>query len=227
MENNTIRTDEKKKCNPGFYVLMIGVVLSFVDISVVTLSSYGFEHVQAEGGNRFFYKEFLKKLMGEGVTLDIFIRLAGYLVLIAGCLMLKKYHKRFQLSAILSVAAGISYTAYTCCPFYADGSDAIKLAVGLLIVWLVCQSAVLFNLYMAIQKQVDSFYHIEVRKDLYFGFETVVLCLIASKVMRVLYWLPFGSLVYYALCIGMHAGIVYFVVKAIGSRRFWMSLQEK
>lgn len=204
-----------RKNNSGFMILIIGVFLVFADFAVMTPLSYGYEHVSEEGSSRFFYKEFLKQLMGGGVTCDLFISIVGYGLLIAGCMMLRKYHKRFITAAVVSVMGAVSYTAYALCPFYADGTTTIKLSIALLVVWLVCQCGILFNVYIGIQKQVDSFYHIEVRKDLYFGFETVILCLITSKIMRMFYWMPFGNVAYYVLWLGMHAGLVYFVVKAV------------
>lgn len=215
MTGEAVKEENGRKRNYGFWVLITGVILAFTDFAVMTPFSYGYDHVNAEGGNGFFYKEFLRKLMGEGITWDVFISTVGYLLIIAGCVLLKKYHKRFLMAAVICGVAAVSYGAYVFCPFYVNGMMTIKLSVALLIVWLVCQTGILFNLYVGIQKQVDSFYHIEVRKDLYFGFETVILCLITSKIMRVLYWMPFGNIAYYILWTGMHAGLLYFVVKVV------------
>ncbi len=215
MTGQAVKEERQRKHNYGFGVMIAGVILAYADFAVTTPFSYGYNHVNAEGGNGFFYKEFLKKLMGEGLTWDVFISAVGYLFIIAGCFLLKKYHKRFLTAAVISGVAAVSYGAYAFCPFYVSGMMTIKLSVGFLIVWLVCQGGILFNLYVGIQKQVDSFYHIEVRKDLYFGFEIVILCLITSKIMRILYWMPFGNIAYYILWIGMHAGLLYFVVKAV------------
>ncbi len=210
-----IKEHPKSLLNPAIKLLVIGILLAFNDLELGILSSYGIEHQQAEGGNTFMYRQFLLYVMGYGVHINFPFLLVGCILVSVACVMLRKYYKGLRLAAVGCVVALVAQIMVSLCPYFVPEKYLLKTGVISIIVGLLSQCFVMYRIYLAAKKQVDSFKQMEVRKDLYFGFETWALCVVVKEVVTIMQFFDLAVVIYWILWIGQHVALIYFVYKLV------------
>ncbi len=204
------------KSKKSVYMFLVGFAIVGICINVKTGISTAFSVSEGGGLTSFVVYKVNEILNGNQLAVDIFFDPVGYLLMLIGVKQLgnKLASGKFMMLAI-AVAMAMSIAAWITPLYVSDGGTLVKLIVITYVLEGVALLAVMTKFVQNVKSKVDSYYNMEVGKELTFATELFFFTyfVIIIVVFICAFDLFFADILLAADYIAMVYSIMYFIYK--------------
>ncbi len=168
-------------------LVLIGLILLFLDLPIVTDIFYPIRHLSEQDFFRGMSVEITRIFLGTTVRIDILPDIVGYVLVFVGLMMLKGVNKRFR-NVIPAVFIGLlSNILMNVAPYIETSVQNIaKLVIGCMVVEMFAYALLLFYIGRGIFIQTDQYMYSELWNELKSSWDIVVISPIFVYFMRLL-----------------------------------------
>lgn len=206
------------KKNIGVILFVVGLVFLAINININTGINYeGYEVSKGMSLKDFVYVQSFEAISSSSFVIDILLDPLGYLMVMIGFIMLNK-KSRYSKNAI--VFCGVGIIASVCkmlMPFFLSPSQVLKVTIILMLVEIFSRAVIMYSFSILCEKQVDSYKHMEVGKDLRFATELYAIGMVISIILlffeRAQLPLARGASLFTSVCT-LYA-VIYYLYKVI------------
>ncbi len=206
------------KKNKGVYWFAIGLLLVAINIVMDTGVGYtGYAISQGMSLKDFAYVESFQAISSANFTIDIFFDPLGYLMMIIGLTKINRESRYARNAVVFCLVGMITSSCQMFLPFIMSPDQAVKMIIILLLLEIFSRAVILYSVAVLCAKQVDSYKHMEVGKDLKFAAELYTICMVISIILsffaRAQLFLANAALLFTSGCTLFAA--IYYVFKVI------------
>lgn len=204
------------KSKKALYVFLVGLALVGICIRLKTGISTAYSKDVNGGLKAFLVYRLNDKLCGSKFSVDIFLNPIGYVLMIAGMKNLQEMNKKIKVAIGFSVIGLLVSLVRMFVPLLVSkGTLLIKITVVAYVLEGICMIIIISRFVELVKSKVDSYYNMEVGKDLgyameLFGFSYFALIIIIFAEAIGLYFAGLLLILDYVIVI---YSILYFIYK--------------
>ncbi len=160
------------KSRRALYMFLIGFALVGICIRLQTGISVAFSKSENGGLSAFITYRVNQMLCGERFSIDIFFNPLGYLLMYFGLKQLDEKYAKGKMLIVSQIVAFVASVVLFLLPLYVKANVLLtKLWVVLYVIEGCALLIIITTFVKLVKSRVDSYYHMEVGKDLSFAIE--------------------------------------------------------
>ncbi len=154
-------------------------------------------------------------LSGDFLGVECPLTVIGLCLIAWGCFSLRQYHRRFPLAAKLALGSAVCYIALKAEPFLfvSNQETGTYLLIGLILIQILLEAAMLFSIAKAMGKQVDAYLYMELEQDLQFAFQLYAASAVVTYILSVFRALDLVQIFFMIGSLGCVGALVYYSVR--------------
>lgn len=196
------------------YLILAGLLVLALNFDIATGIDYGFGMGKNEGVEMYAATQIVSAFTGRYLHIDVFFDPAGYLLIIAGFVLIGK--NMFSNRAVLMAVIGfVCKLAQLFLPLFVKAESLILPVIVMYLLQILAAVVIMYSLVGLCTKNIDNYKYMNIGRDLKFGAELYGVCMLVGKILYLLSRIDwyFAGVLYHIVDITGIAAVIYFACK--------------